>query len=111
MHARVEGKFTACMSGFILEEGDLTISDGKFRYTFNPWLLHDDFPNLDVETQDGVAGLVDTFTFSFMLSGEDANGQEQHRARSVVLQGQWLQALPHSVQSGHVIYLPVILKQ
>jgi hypothetical protein len=109
--ARVEGKFTAGMSGFMLEEGDLTISDGKFRYTFNPWLLHDDFPNLDVETQSGVAEMVDTFTFSLMLSGEDENGQEQHRARSVVLQGQWLQALPHSVQSGHVIYLPVILKQ
>jgi hypothetical protein len=82
------------MSGFILEEGDLAISDGKFRYTFDPWLLRDDFPNLDVETQEGVAELVDTFTFSFMLSGQDENGKEQHWGRSVVLQGQSLQALP-----------------
>lgn len=97
---QVKGKFTAVMSGFILEEGDLTISDDKFRYTFDPWRLHDDFPNLDVETQDSVAELVDTFTFSFMLSGEDGQGQAQHRARSVVLQGKCVQALSQSTQSS-----------
>jgi hypothetical protein len=107
----VEGKITAVMSGFILEEGDLTISDGKFRYAFNPWLLHEDFPNLDVETQNGVAELADTFTFSFMLLGEDKNGQEQHRARSAVLQGQWLQALLRATQPSNAVYLPLVLKQ
>jgi hypothetical protein len=109
--ANVEGKFTTVMSGFILEEGDLIINDGKFRYTFNPWLLHDDFPNLDVETKSNVAELVDTFTVGLMLSGEDASGQQQHRARSVVLQGQWLQALLHTTRLSNVVYLPIVLKQ
>jgi hypothetical protein len=64
-----------------------------------------------VETQNGVAELADTFTFSFMLSGEDKNGQEQHRARSAVLQGQWLQALLRATQPSNAVYLPLVLKQ
>ncbi|MGD2178950.1 MAG: hypothetical protein PVG71_14145, partial [Anaerolineae bacterium] len=105
-----EGKFTAVMSGFILEEGDLTIEDGQFRYTFDPWLLREDFPNLDVATQSNTAELIDTFTFSFLLSGEDAGGQERHRARSVVLQGQSLQALTQAAARENMVYLPVVVR-
>jgi len=105
----VVGKFSTIMSGYILEEGDLTVKDGKFRYTFDPWLLHQDFPNLDVVNQQGIANLVDTFTFSFILSGVDKNGVEQHSAQSVVLQGQWLQALSGPAQQSNDIYLPMVL--
>jgi len=35
---------------------------------------------------------VDTFTFSFLLSGQENGGEVQHRARTVVMQGQHLLA-------------------
>jgi hypothetical protein len=105
----VEGRFTASMSGYILEEGDLALDGGRWRYTFDPWQLHDDVPNLDVSTLNNLPELVDTFTFSFMLFGRDGSGREQHRASSVVLQGLQLQALLW--QPGGTVYLPTILRQ
>jgi hypothetical protein len=107
----VSGKFTAVMSGFILEEGDLSFENGSFTYQFNPFDLHGNFPNLDIITPDGKGEMADTFTFSFMLSGEDAKGSEQHRACSAVLQGQWLQALPQSKSGGgNMIFLPMMVR-
>jgi len=88
----VTGAFTAIMSGYILEEGELTIEGDTFSYTFDPLRLHQDFPNLDVVEPEGSASLADTFTFSFLLSGQENGGEMQHRARAVVLQGQRLLA-------------------
>ena len=88
----VTGTFTALMSGYILEEGELTIAGDRFSYTFDPLRLHRDFPNLEVEEPDGAGVLADTFTFTFLLSGQDEMGQVQHRARIVTLQGQRLMA-------------------
>ena len=88
----VTGAFTAIMSGYILEEGELTIEGDAFSYTFDPLRLHQDFPNLDVVEPEGSASLADTFTFSFLLLGQENGGEMQHRARTVVLQGQRLLA-------------------
>jgi hypothetical protein len=104
----VRGNATAIMSGYILEEVDVDVSGGTFSYEFDPWTLHDDFPNLDVEVAPDQAGLVDTFTISLMLSGVDGTGKRQYRARTVVMQGQDLQALPHG--SGYSVYLPLVLR-
>jgi hypothetical protein len=105
---RTEGKFTAVMSGYILEEGELVLGDGEWHYQFDPWRLHETIPNLDVSAGN-MPELVDTFSFSFMLSGRDASGQEQHRANSVVLQGQQLQALYR--QWSSTVYLPLAMRQ
>jgi len=88
----ISGAFTAIMSGYILEEGELTIEGDTFSYTFDPLRLHQDFPNLDVVEPEGSASLADTFTFTFLLSGQENGGEMQHRARAVVLQGQRLLA-------------------
>lgn len=104
----VEGKFTAIMSGFILEEGNLSISNGTYKYLFDPWRLHEDFPNLDITNQGKIGELADTFTLSFFLSGDDDSGKKQHRARSIVLQGQWLQALPQSQICK--VHLPIAVR-
>jgi hypothetical protein len=106
----VTGTFTAIMSGYILEEGELTIEGDTFSYTFDPLSLHQDFPNLDVVEPEGSAALADTFTFSFLLSGQDGNGQTRHRARTVTLQGQRLMALSLESQPGHQVYLPLVLR-
>ena len=122
----VTGAFTAVMSGYILEEGELTIegdtpstvlrqssgqgSGQRFSYTFDPLRLHRDFPNLDVVEPEGSASLADTFTFSFLLSGQDGNGQSHHRARVVTLQGQRLMALSLESQPGRQVYLPLVLR-
>jgi hypothetical protein len=106
----VSGRFTALMSGYILEEGELAVDGERFRYDFDPWRLHEEFPNLDLGPDGGPSELVDTFTFTFMLSGVDALGRRQHRARSVVLQGQWLQALPHHGELEYGLFLPAVLR-
>lgn len=86
----ITGAFTAIMSGYILEEGELTVEGDIFSYTFDPLHLHRDFPNLDVVEPEGSAALADTFTF--LLSGQESGREMQHRARTVVLQGQRLLA-------------------
>jgi hypothetical protein len=88
----VSSTFTAVMSGYILEEGELTIEGDTFNYTFDPLSLHQDFPNLDVVEPEGSASLADTFTFSFLLSGQENGGEMKYRARTVVMQGQHLLA-------------------
>jgi len=54
--------------------------------------------------------LVDTFTFSFLLSGQDGGGKTHHRARTVTLQGQRLMALSSEPQLEHQVLLPLVLK-
>lgn len=104
----VTGTFTAIMSGYILEEGELTIEGDTFHYTFDPLRLHQDFPNLDVVEPEGDAALVDTFTFSFLLSGQDSQEQIHHRARTVTLQGQHLMALQPREGIHYRVYLPLM---
>ena len=77
---------TVVMPGFILDEG----TANTLSYTYNAQQLHNDYPNLDLYDQDGIAGS-DTITMSFLVTGTDANGQRQHFARQVVLQGEELQ--------------------
>ena len=106
----VTGSFTAIMSGYILEEGELAIEGDTFSYTFDPLRLHQDFPNLDVVDPHDCPALVDTFTFSFLLSGQDGGGKTHHRARTVTLQGQRLMALSSEPQLEHQVLLPLVLR-
>lgn len=106
----VQGKFTTSMPGYILEEGDLTLKNGQFQYTFNPWTLHANFPNLDIVNSFNAPELADTFTFSFFISGINQNGEKRSQARTVILQGPNLQALPHSSIGIYKVNLPVVLK-
>ena len=106
----VTGTFTAIMSGYILEEGELAIQGDAFRYTFDPLRLHEDFPNLDVVEPEGGAALADTFTFSFLLSGSDGQGQTHHRAGTATLQGQRLMALQAGEWPEYRVYLSPVLR-
>ena len=73
------------MPGFILDDG----TAASLSYTYDAAKLADDFPNLDLGDNDGLNG-VDTITFSFLVSGDDAEGTRQHFARQIVLQGEEL---------------------
>ena len=59
--------------------------------------LAQDFPNLDLEDQDGKAG-VDTVTMSFLAAGKDGAGADVFRARQLLLQGEELFAPPQQPQ-------------
>jgi hypothetical protein len=106
----VEGSFTAVMSGYILEDGELEVNGQTISYTFDPLRLHSDFPNLDVLEPEGGAALTDTFTFSLLLSGEDGAGERRHRARTVTLQGHRLMALDTEGHPAHQLRLPLVLR-
>ena len=122
----VTGTFTAIMSGYILEEGELTIegdtplavlrrssgqgSGYRISYTFDPLRLHRDFPTLDVVEPWRGPALADTFTFDFLLSGRDSSGEMRHRARTVTLQGQRLMALQPRQGVRYRVYLPLVVR-
>lgn len=77
---------TTTMPGFILEER----TTSALTYTYDAQRLAQDFPNLDLNDADGVAG-ADIITISFLVSGTDAAGKRKHFARQVVIQGEELQ--------------------
>jgi hypothetical protein len=78
--------YTTVMPGFILEEGTKT----SLRYVYDAPRLANDFPNLDLNDNEGFAG-TDTITISLLVSGTDAGGARRHFARQIVIQGEEVQ--------------------
>ena len=83
---------TTVMPGFILEQG----SDGNLNFTYDATRLAQDFPNLDLLDHDYRAG-ADTVTLSLLVSGTNGDGNTEYRARQILLQGEELLALPHTL--------------
>ncbi len=81
--------YTATMPGFLLEEG----SSSTLLYTYDAPALAKDFPNLDLQSDDGYSG-VDPITISLCVTGVDGNGKSRSFARELLLQGEELLAPP-----------------
>jgi hypothetical protein len=87
--------YTTVMPGFILEEG----TNKSLSYAYDAQSLNKSFPNIDLEDDDFRFG-VDTITMSFLVSGEDGNGDPVFRARQVLLQGEELMAPAQQPTAG-----------
>ena len=73
------------MPGFLLEHNNAS----EMNYTYNAATLNADFPNLDLRSGREISSNgSDTVTFSFLLSGRDAEGETVYEGRQVLLQGE-----------------------
>ncbi len=80
--------YTIKMPGYILERGQATVNAGAFSFNFDPVLLQQDFPNMDlVDRDDGDPGLADTIAIGILLKGEDGP-ETLYRAQNLILQGE-----------------------
>jgi hypothetical protein len=103
--------YTINMSGFILKQGQVTPTDGIYRFTFDPVALHNDFPNLDLEGRDDWRpGLSDTFSIGLILSGVDGDGSI-YLANTITIQGNQVYVGNNLIQQLSEIYLPLALKE
>jgi hypothetical protein len=76
--------YTVTIPGFILDQGQVAPSDGVFEVTYDPEVLHQRFPNVDlVEREYGTTGLADTVLITLL-----ATGPESARATTVSIQGE-----------------------
>jgi len=83
---------TAVMPGFVLEQSKLA----SLTYNYNASTLAEDFPNLDLYSNDvgnGTMAGADTVTMSFLLAGTTSTGTQAYQARQVLLQGSRLLGL------------------
>jgi hypothetical protein len=80
------------MPGFVLEQSKLA----SLTYNYNASTLAEDFPNLDLYSDDvgnGTMAGADTITMSFLLAGTTSTGTQAYQARQVLLQGSRLLGL------------------
>ena len=102
--------YTLSMPGYILEQGQAALRNGRYEIFFDPVALHDDFPNLDLIGRDGWRpGLADTFAVGLLLRG-DRGGQELFQANTITIQGEQVLVGGERVGDFYEIYLPVTLK-
>jgi hypothetical protein len=80
-----ELSYVVWSSGYVLEEGTST----SLEYRYDLSRLAKDFLNLDLEDQDGHAG-VDVVVISLMVTGKDIAGNTRHSAQQVLLRGEEL---------------------
>jgi hypothetical protein len=105
--------YTLSMPGYLLEQGQASISGNTWRIVFDPVALHDDYPNLDlVGRDDHEPGLADTFSLGLLLRGEGAGGVPVYRANTVTIQGEevFVGDAPSPPVVRSPIYLPLVLK-
>ena len=101
----LEVHFTTVMPGFLLEQGTISASPSTgLVYSYDAPRLHEDFPNLDLHDNNNRTG-ADTIVMRFLLSG-NRGGERVYQARQVVLQGEELLALPHSLAPTIALVLP-----
>lgn len=103
--------YTIHMPGFILKHGQAAIVGDRYQITFDPGLLAQDFPNLDLTRRDDlIPGLSDTISISILLRGQRGS-ETVHRANAITLQGQQVYVdSPPPEDSGGWLYLPMITR-
>lgn len=103
--------YTIHMPGFILEHGQAAIVGDHYQITFDPALLAQDFPNLDLTRRDALTpGLSDTFSINILLRGQRGS-ETVNRANSITFQGQDVYVnSPPPEDSGGWLYLPMIIR-
>lgn len=112
-----QARYTVSLSGFVLQQGVLETDEvGRFVYRYEPLVLHEEFPNLDVEVIPPYLSFipwrepeaVDTVQINLFVTGQCA-GRLVARARAITLQGVQLQ-LPAVMPRQSSRYLPLIKK-
>lgn len=83
-----QGFYTVSTAQRLLEQGELIASSGQTVYQFNWGQLSRRFPNLEARADD--ASEMDEVRLSFAITGTDANGSPQIRARAFTLRGNTL---------------------
>jgi hypothetical protein len=102
--------YTIAMPGYILEQGQATLSSGTFSFDYDPVELKADFPNLDLRNRyDLESGLSDTISIGILLSGDDG-GETVYRANIVMLQGEQVFVSGAAARTETFVYLPVVTK-
>jgi hypothetical protein len=75
------GHLITAMPGFVLQTGELSSSDGKLSYRYDPSALGGQFPNLDLNPP------ADLITVTIFASGTYSNGETGYGAKVIVLHG------------------------
>jgi hypothetical protein len=103
--------YTISMSGFILEQGQVTPSGGRYQVVFDPVALHEDYPNLDLEGRDSWGpGLADTFAIGLLLRG-DRGAQKVYQGNIVTLQGEQVFVRNTPWVPEQAVFLPLVVKE
>ena len=85
----VGGVYTISMPGFILEEGTLEPDETELEIVYNPFQLHEDFPNIDLTARGrDRPGLSDEVFISVLLFGTNLAGQRVYAAKIITLVGE-----------------------
>ncbi|OGO43522.1 MAG: hypothetical protein A2Z04_07755 [Chloroflexi bacterium RBG_16_57_9] len=81
-------RYTVVMPGWVLQKGELTPSQGRFRINYDPVTLQKTFLNVDLNwPQSWAPGLSDVVWISFVLAGKEG-GNPVYQANVVTLQGE-----------------------
>lgn len=80
--------YTLTMPGWILEQDEAAVENGRWAVEIDPVRLNASFPNLDLQGRDEAnrPGHSDTLSLTLLLRGESGSAVE-HRANTVTLQG------------------------
>ena len=98
--------YTIRMPGYILEQGELTPTNGSFEILYDPVALQSDFPNLDLIGRDRHQdGLADTVTIDVLLQGQ-RSGVDDYHAATITLQGERVYLPVHE----YSVHLPLVVR-
>jgi len=87
--------FTAVMPGAVLDQGDLTVTNGQFDYLLNPAELHRRAQTYDVaEVTTGRPALGDVVYLTLFSEEKMADGQVYHAFTRVVVRGNQVRVAP-----------------
>ena len=87
--------FTALMPGAVLDQGNLTVSNGQFDYLFNPADLHRRAQTYDVaDVTTGKPALGDVVHLTFFTEEKTADGQTYHAFTRVIVRGNQVRVAP-----------------
>jgi hypothetical protein len=79
--------FTAVMPGAVLDQGNLTVSNGQFDYLLNPAELHRRAQTYDVADVNGKPSLGDVVHLTLFSEEKTADGAAYHSFARVIVRG------------------------
>jgi uncharacterized protein (DUF2141 family) len=101
---------TIGMAGWMLDHGQAVVDGTTYHLVFDPAVLAQTFPNLDLVGRDGQEpGLADTFAINLLMRGEKG-GQPVYRANTVTLQGDRVYVENRTAHLSEALYLPLVIK-
>jgi hypothetical protein len=107
--SNVRVDYTISMPGTILKHGTLIPTSSTFTITFDPVVLHNDFPNLDLIGRDGwdKPGLADTISIALLLEGQ-ADSEKISLANTITLQGDQVFVKNRTYVFENMLFIPLV---